>query len=245
VSRIETAKGRVAVKPADIRAMCKLYGVTDERQVEMLLGMLTNSQQRGWWESYEHVLPSGLDTLAALESDARTERSWEPLLPHGLLQTEDYARAIIQAIPSNRYSDIDDMVAFRVERQKFLARESEPLEFWQILDEGVLRRPVGGTAVMHAQLEHLATMAEMPNITIQVLPTGKGAHPGLGGAFSILEFESDDPIVYVDSPAGNLYMQKKHDVRRFVSTFDLLRAMALAPDESTALLQRAAEEIMR
>ncbi|MBV9026456.1 MAG: transcriptional regulator [Streptomycetaceae bacterium] len=245
VSRIETAKGRVAVKPADIRAMCKLYGVTDERQIDMLLDMLTNAQQRGWWESYERALPSGLDTLAALESDARAERTWEPLIPHGLLQTEDYARAVIQANPNNRYSDVDDMVAFRVERQKLLTRGNDPLEFWEILDEGVLHRPVGGTAVMRAQLQHLVTMAEAPNITIQVMPTSKGAHPGLDGAFSVLEFESDDPVVYVESPAGNLYMQKKHDVRRFVSTFDLLRAMALAPDESTALLRRTAEEIMQ
>ena len=243
VSRIETAKGRVAVKPNDVEKMCELYGVTDERQVAMLLDMLTNSQERGWWQSYEGVLPSGLETLAGLESDARAERAWEPLMVHGLLQTGDYARAIIQAEPANRRQDVDALVAFRVERQKLLTRESEPLEFWHILDEGALRRPVGSAAVMRAQLEHLVAATDAPNVEIQILPVAKGSHSGLGGAFSLLEFESDDPVVYVDSPAGNLYLDKKNDVRRFTSTFDLLRAMALAPDESKALLKRAAKEM--
>ncbi|MEV6672883.1 DUF5753 domain-containing protein [Streptomyces sp. NPDC051162] len=126
--------------------------------------------------------------------------------------------------------------------QKLLTRDGQPLDLWAVLDEAVIRRPVGGAAVMRDQLHHLVRTADMSNVTIQVVPIRKGGHPGLGGAFSVLEFEEDDPVVYVDSPAGNLYLEKRTDVRRFTGTFDLLRATALAPDESLALISRAAEE---
>jgi hypothetical protein len=244
VSRIETGKGGAVAKAADVRTLCELYGVADDRQVEVLLGMLSVvSQQRGWWEDYEAVLPSGLEVYVGLESDARTERAWEPLLVHGLLQTPDYARALIQAARLHRPGDIDDLVQVRVERKKLLSRPRDPLELWAVLDEAVLRRPVGGGEVMRAQIAHLREMAELPSVTIQVFPFGKGAHPGLAGAFSLLEFDTDPAVVYVDSPAGNLYLEKPRDVRRFVQTFDLLRAAALDPDESMAQLERAAEEM--
>jgi hypothetical protein len=111
------------------------------------------------------------------------------------------------------------------------------------MDEAAIRRPVGGVESMREQLAWLVDASAMPNVVIQVVPDRKGGHPGLGGAFSLLEFEDDDPVVYVDCPAGNLYMEKKADVRRFISTFDLLRATALGPDESAALIRRAAEEM--
>jgi transcriptional regulator with XRE-family HTH domain len=244
VSRIETGKGGAVAKPADVRKLCELYGVSDERQVQMLLDMLSVvSQQRGWWEAFEGVLPSGLEVYVGLESDARAERAWEPLLVHGLLQTKDYARAVFQSWAANRPHDIDDLVQVRTERQKLLTRQNLPLELWAILDEVVLRRPVGGATVMREQLQHLMDLAQVPNVTLQVIPLRTGGHPGLGGAFSLLEFEDDEPVVYVDSPAGNLYLEKRNDVRRFVGTFDLLRAVALPPDESSALLSRAAEEM--
>ena len=244
ISRIETGKGGAVAKASDVQALCELYGVKDDRQVEMLLGMLSAvAQQRGWWEDFEAVLPSGLEVYVGLETDARTERAWEPLLVHGLLQTPDYARALIQAARLHRPGDIDDLVRLRTTRKTLLTREHDPLELWAILDEAVLHRPVGGTEIMHTQIEHLREMAEIPTITIQVFPFGKGAHPGLSGAFSLLEFDTDPPVVYVDSPAGNLYLEKQRDVRRFVQTFDLLRAAALDPDESTAQLERAAKEL--
>jgi transcriptional regulator with XRE-family HTH domain len=244
MSRIETGKGGAVAKPADVRTLCELYGVKDNRQVEMLLDMLNVvSQQRGWWEAYEAVLPSGLEVYVGLESDARSERAWEPLLVHGLLQTPDYARAVIQAAHLHRPGDIDDLVQLRTERKKLLTRQQEPLELWTVLDEAVLRRPVGGAEVMRAQIAHLQEMAETPNVTIQVFPFAKGGNPGLSGAFAILDFETDPAVTYVDSPAGNLYLEKPRDIRRFVQAFDLLRAAALDPDESTALLKRAAKEM--
>jgi len=247
LSRIETGKGGAVAKASDVRGLCAVYGVSDERQIEMLLGMLSAaSQQRGWWEAFEAVLPSGLETYVGLESDARTERAWEPLLVHGLLQTPDYARATIQAARLHRPGDIDDLVQLRTERKKLLSRRPDPLELWAVLDEAVLHRSVGSAEVMRAQILHLQEMVEIPTVTIQVLPFGKGAHAGLSGAFALLEFDADTDtktVVYVDSPAGNLYMEKPRDIRRFVQAFDLLRAAALDPDESMARLDRAAKEM--
>jgi hypothetical protein len=179
-----------------------------------------------------------------LESDARAERAWEPLLVHGLLQTADYARAVLHSGATHRMQDIDSLVQVRMERQKLLTRAESPLELWAIMDEAVIQRPLGGPDTMRSQLQHVVDASAMPNVVIQVVPNRKGGHPGLSGAFSMLEFEEDDPVVYVDCPAGNLYLEKKADVRRFMSTFDLLRATALDPDESTALIQRTAQELL-
>lgn len=246
VSRLETGKGRVTAKPDEIVKLCELYGVTDERQVQMLLSMGTDSKQPGWWDAHREVLPSGLEVLLDLETGARAERGWEPNVVHGLLQTPAYARAVLAAHPGNRPGDIEDLVAVREKRQELLSPElgdrPEPLELWAVLDEQVIRRPVGGPDVMREQIQHLVDMAARPNVTLQIVPIAKGAHPGLGGAFSLLEFEETDPVVYVDAPAGNLYLEKKPDVRRFTAMFDLLKAKALDPDESAALLQNAAEE---
>lgn len=241
VSRIELGNGRGVAKAADVRALCELYKVTDERQVQMLLDMLSLvSQQRGWWEDFRRVLPSGLEVYVGMESDARAERCWEPLLVHGLLQTADYSRAVYELGGRHPLRDIDDLVEIRANRQKLLTRPGSPLDVWAIFDEGVLQRPVGSVDVMRAQLQHLVDVTEMPNVAIQVVPLAKGWNPGLGGPFSILEFEDGNSLVYVESRVGNLYLDKRPDVREHISAFDLLRSMALAPDESAALLKRAA-----
>ncbi|MGW7412786.1 helix-turn-helix domain-containing protein [Streptomyces sp. NPDC054863] len=236
-SRMETGKGRVVPKPEEVIQLCELYGVKDERKVQMLVGMISHARQPGWWDPYREVLPSGLEVLFALETDALTERAWEPDLVHGLLQTPDYGRAILKSSPSTRLHDIDDMVAVRTKRQELITQTESPLEFWVILDEQALTRPVGGADVMQAQREHILEIAQLPNVTLQIVPVAKGAHPGLGGAFTLLESETEPPVVYVDSPAGNLYLEKKHDVRKFTATFDLLRATALDPEESAIFLR--------
>ncbi|MEU5959225.1 helix-turn-helix transcriptional regulator [Streptomyces sp. NPDC047525] len=243
LSRLETGKGRVAPRPDEIEKLCALYGVTDDFQIQRLLDMLTTTRQPGWWDPYREVLPSGLEVYFGLETDARAERVWEASLIHGLLQTPKYARAVLAAYPG-KLSDIDDLVSVRTKRQELLTSSEirDPLELWAVLDEMTIRRPVGGWPVMREQIEHLIDMAALPNITLQIVPARKGANPGLGGAFSILEFEENDPVVYVDSPAGNLYLEKRTTVREFATSFDLLRAMALDPEESTALLRDAAEE---
>lgn len=243
MSRIETGRGRYALKGTDVRTLCQLYGVTDEDKIRILIGMLTVSQKRGWWEEFEGILPSGLDVYVGLESDARAVRSCDPLLINGLLQTPDYARAIFLMGGRHAPRDVDDLVKVRMERQKLLTREESPLSLWSIVDEAALRRAIGGADTMRNQLCHLADVAEMPNVTIQVIPFSSGGNPGLNGSFSILEFEDDTPVAYIESQAGNLYLEKRQDIRRYTGLLDLLTAMALPPTESTAFLRRAAEEM--
>lgn len=243
VSRLETGNGRATLRPEELEKLCDLFQVTEERQRQMLLGMLSYALQPGWWDAYREVLPSGLEVYFGLETEAQAEHAWEPVLIHGLLQTADYARAVLSGHPGNRLHDVAALVAARTKRQELLTREDrDPLELWAILDEQVIRRPVGGPDVMRAQILHLVEVAALPNVTLQIMPVAKGVHAGLGGAFSILDFQDSDPVIYIDSPAGNLYMEKKSDVRHFGASFDLLKAEALDPDDSTALLQRVAEE---
>jgi transcriptional regulator with XRE-family HTH domain len=244
ISKIERARGTATPKESEIHSLCEFYGATADRTIERLVVMLRASQKPGWWESW--TLPPGLEVLVGLEADATTERSWEPLLVPGLLNQPDYARAVLTAPNIHRPDDVEELVRLRCDaRQQLILRDDHPLELWAIIDEGALRRPIGGPAVMRAQLEHLRAVAELPNITIQVVPLTQEDQPGLGGAFTLLDFaDSDDPtIVYIDSPAGNLYLEKERDTRRFGAQFDLLRAAALDRKKSMALIESAAKEI--
>lgn len=242
ISRMETGKGRVSIRPDEVAALCDLFDVQDQRQRDMLADMFQAAQQPGWWDQWRDVLPSGLEVLLDLETNAERELGFELTLVHGLLQTPQYTRAILEASPSIRREDIDDMVALRQRRQELATREVSPLAVWIILDEYVIRRPVGGEDVTRAQRARLAELAELPNVTSQIIPEKKGSHPGLGGPFAIFEFEANPSVVYVDSPAGNLYLEKRPDVRKFGATFDLLRAAALDPADTTALLRTISRE---
>ncbi|MDX3129386.1 helix-turn-helix transcriptional regulator [Streptomyces europaeiscabiei] len=242
ISRVET--GQAPIKARDVRDLLGWYGVTDPAQIETVLQIHKDAQQQGWWAHYGEVLPSGMATYAGLESDARALRSYEPTFVHGLLQTEDYARAVISAARPNEPYEVDQLVRFRKERQTLLTRAPDPLELWVVVEESALRRPVGGPEVMAAQLAHLAQATAMPHVTIQIMPTAKGAHAALAGMFSLLEFEGHTPtVVYVNSIAGNVYLEKERDVRAFVQTFDLVRAAAPDPQETPATLENIAREM--
>jgi transcriptional regulator with XRE-family HTH domain len=234
VSRIET--GKAVPRLRDVRDMLDLYSVTDTQR-DLLLTIVREAQQKGWWTDYEDVLPAGFETYVGLEADAASVRTYQ-LDVHGLLQTEPYARAILRA--GHLMDDaegIERRVDLRVRRQRLL-HGSPPIELWAVLDEAALHRQVGGPQVMSDQLYHLVKVSELPNVTIQVLPFSRGAHPGVIGPFSLIEFPepTDDDVVYVDSPAGNIYLEKPDDVRRYTLVFDHLRAVALAPDDSAALI---------
>jgi transcriptional regulator with XRE-family HTH domain len=245
VSRIETGKSVARIR--DVRDMLDLYEVTDEAQRDQLLTLAKDAQQRGWWTEYESVLSAGLDTYVGLEASAASIRSFQTHLVPGLLQTEEYSRALIKVgRPTESPANIDRMISLRRRRQAMLA-EAGTLEMWSVLDEAVLRRPIGGHAVMRAQLARLLEAEELPSVTIQVLPFTRGAHPGLGGAFTIIGFPdpTDLDVVYVDSPAGNIFLEKDKDVRRHTTWFDHLRAAALPPDESTDFIAAVADEFKK
>jgi hypothetical protein len=167
-------------------------------------------------------------------------------LVHGLLQTPDYARAMLRAArPELLEHEIDQLVQFRLRRQQVLTRaDPPPLTLWSVMDEAVLRRQVGGRETMHAQLQRLITASEQPNVTLLVMPDEQGAHPGLDGPMSILQFETGTrPVVYVEGQAGNLYMEKDDDLRRCQQTMNHILAAAPGPDQSLALIRQIAKEI--
>ncbi|WP_432097288.1 helix-turn-helix domain-containing protein [Streptomyces sp. bgisy100] len=244
ISRVET--GQAPIKARDVRDLLEWFGVEDPAQVEAVMQIHKDAQQQGWWAHYEEVLPSGMATYAGLESDAVALRSYEPIFVHGLLQTEDYARAVIAAVRPNEPSEVERLVRFRMERQDLLSRKPDPLELWVVVEEAALRRPVGSAEIMAAQIKHLIHVAALPNVTIQVMPTSKGAHAAMAGTFSLLEFGAKAPtIVYVDSIAGNVYLEKERDVRKFIQTFDLVRAAGPDPLETPAILENIAREMLK
>jgi len=243
LSRIET--GKAPTKSAYLNQMLEMYGVVDPAQRQILVDMAREGHRKGWWAAYDDVLPSGFDIYVGLEAETAAIRSYETSVVPGLLQTPDYARAVLsEEYPRHTLEQIDRMVDLRVQRQRRFS-EDPPLELWAIVDEAVIRRPVGGNAVMRGQLEHLLDAATRPGLTLQVLPFAIGAHAGHGGAFSILEFpnRTDAEVAYVESVAGYLYLEKDREVRARAEAFDRLRAAALAPGASTDLIAQVASEL--
>ncbi|MEU3270729.1 helix-turn-helix transcriptional regulator [Saccharomonospora sp. NPDC006951] len=235
ISRIET--GHVGVTPRDARDLLELYGVRGDEQ-EALVQLAREARKRGWWHAYNEVFTG---TFVGLEADASSLFAFQALLVPGLLQTKEYAHAVIKAMrPSAPNSDIARRVAARMERQQLLA-DIQPPEYWAIIDEAVLHRAVGGSAVMAEQMAKMAEMAQRPHVTIQVVPFGAGAHPGMEGPFLILGFpeQADPDVVYVDSTSSGLYLEDKEDVRRYSLMFDHLRAAALKPDDSIDAIKEA------
>ncbi|SHG02198.1 helix-turn-helix domain-containing protein [Streptoalloteichus hindustanus] len=242
ISRIEL--GRRPASPGDVRLLLDFYGV-DGNEADALLAMAKAAKQKGWWHVYEDALPESFQVFVGLESEASGIRTFEPLLVPGLMQTEDYARAVLLTAVGADPSDVQRRVEVRMNRQKILQRR-EPVHLWVLLDEAVLHRPVGGTAVMREQLERLLAEASEPHITLQVLPFEAGAHPAMSGAFVILDFPSsaDPTIVYLDSLTGGLYTEKSAEVQRFSLVWEHLRAKACAPDESAAIIAARTKELV-
>ena len=243
LSRIET--GKAPTKSAYLNQMLETYGVVEPGQRQVLIDMAREGHRKGWWAAYDDVLPSGFDIYVGLEAEAVAVRSYESSVLPGMLQTPDYARAVLrELLPRHGAEQVDRLVDLRIERQRRLY-DDPPLEVWAILDEAVVRRPVGGRQVMGAQLARLLEMEARPGITVQVLPFDCGAHAGFAGPFAILEFpdRTDSEIAYVESVAGILYLEKDREVRARVEAFDRLRAAALAPAASVELITQVAQEL--
>ena len=236
LSRIET--GKAPTKSAYLSQMLEMYGVTDPAQRQVLVDMAREGHRKGWWAAYDDVLPSGFDIFVGLEAETTGIRSYENSVVYGLLQTQDYARAVLRELqPRQTAEQIDRQVDLRMARQRRLDEEPA-LDLWVIHDEAVIRRAVGGAAVMRGQLSRLLEVAARPGMTLQVLPFESGAHAGLRGPFSILEFpdRTDSRIAHVESVGGFIYMEKEREVRACSDAFDRLRAAALAPGASADLI---------
>ena len=242
LSRIET--GKAPTRTAYLNSMLELYGVDDPGQRLVLLEMARDGHRKGWWAVWDGVLPTGFGIYVGLEAEAASLRVYEAQVVHGLLQTEDYARAVMSTVRRRQTPDeIERLVKLRMQRQDVLKR-TDPLELWIILDESVLRRMAGPSDVMHEQLEHLYEASQWPNVTLQVLAFGSGLHPGLGGSFAIIEFaERFDPnVVYTEGVTGQAYIEERdREVRARAEAFDLLRAAALPPSDSALLIRSISE----
>ena len=242
IFRIET--GRSRPQPGNVRVLLELYGVSGPER-DGLIRLAREARQPGWWHSFRDVLPNPYEVLIGLEAGAASIRNFEPVVVPGLLQTEEYARQMSRGGPRELdRDDIERRVQVRMERQRILPREDRP-RLWTVIDEAVIRRAVGGSEVMREQLRHLIDSAEQGKTTLQVVPFSAGAHAGTTGPFIILDFpEPTDPaVVYVETLAGDLYLEERADVDRYTLAFDRLLAAALHPDDSVRLVQEAARTL--
>jgi len=242
ISRVET--GRVSVSPRDVRDMLELYGVAPQQR-ESLVQLARDSRQKGWWHAYSDTMQPQFVTYVGLESAAAEIRIYEVSLIPELLQTEDYARAVIRSgMMNSPAEDVERRVALRMARQPAITRDDPP-KVWAVLDEAALRRRVGGAGLMRLQLEHLLAQATLPNVAVQVIPFGGGAHPAMGRPFIILVFPErvDTDVVYLEDLTSALYLEDVADVDRYNVFFNHLRASALSFDDSSALIASVLKEM--
>jgi len=242
ISRLES--GRVGYKQRDVADLLTLYRVVDAQERDAFLTLADQASTPGWLHKYSDVLPSWFEMYVGLEQAAAVIRNYDVQFVPGLFQTEAYARAVIMlgylGAPT---ADIDLRVHLRMARQDLLTRPDTPY-VWVVVDEAALRRPVGGEEVMRAQLERLIELAELPKVTLQVVPFQAGGHSAVGGAFSILRFaEPEIPdIAYTEQLTSALYIDKKADVGKYVMTMDRLSVEASTPADTKRLLIQARKD---
>lgn len=241
------ARGQwVRPNPRDIADLLDLFAVEDQHQREEMLRWAREGRERGWWHPYREMISERYTTYIGLEAEAASVLNFELGMMPGLAQTSEYARALLLGGPGELSGDeINQRIEIRRERQKLLTQEHDPLRLWAVLDEAVLRRPIGGSEVMRAQLDHLVELAELPKVTVQVIPYSVGSHPGVGGPFAILEFPEplDPDVVYVENIAGELLIEEPRDVAKFKVGFQRLGAVALSPADSLSVIAAAAAEV--
>jgi transcriptional regulator with XRE-family HTH domain len=243
ISRLE--RGRSGAKQRDVADLLTLYGVTDEAKREELLDLARQASTPGWWQQYNDILPRWFELYVGLERAASIIRTYELQFVHGLLQTEDYARAVILIANAHASAEeIDRRVSVRMKRQQLLTQPDAP-ELWTVLDEAVLRRPPGGPGVMRAQLEHLLELTGLPNVTLQIVPFSVGPHAAAGGPFTILRFPEPDlpDLVYLEQLNSAQYLDHPDDVINYVTVMDQLCVQAetgtASKDMLRALLKQA------
>jgi transcriptional regulator with XRE-family HTH domain len=235
--RIE--KGQAKPHTGTLETLFDLYDVPEPRRAE-LIELARGGKQPWWLRQLKDLVPQSYAAYIGFESEAKVAHNYESLFVPGLLQTEEYARAaLVDGLPRDR-EKFELSVQTRMERQRVLGRREdgrEPLQLWAVLDEAALRREVGGRSVMRAQLGRLLEVSERPNVTLQVVPFDRGTHPGMLGAFVQLKFGSVAPdIVYVESVAGDIFLETEAEIDRHSLVFDHLRATALSPRDTSAFI---------
>ncbi|MFC5923075.1 helix-turn-helix domain-containing protein [Micromonospora vulcania] len=243
ISRMEL--GRVGFKERDVSDLLTLYGVTEEQEREALLKLARDANSPGWWHRYGDVLPTWFQSYLGLEAAAALIRSYEVQFVPGLLQTREYARAVVllghgAAGPA----EIDRRVGLRMQRQQLLRREHPP-QLWAVVDEAVLRRPIGGVDVMRGQLTALIEATKSPNIRLQVIPFAAGGHAAAGGAFTILRFGDQElpDIVYIEQLTSAIYLDKRDDLDYYAVAMERLCVEAEPPERTPEILGRLLDDL--
>ncbi len=242
ISRIEL--GRVSFKERDVADLLTLYGITNEQKQGPFLALARQANEPGWWHRYSDILPDWFEMYLGLEQACAVIRTYEPQLMPGLLQTQDSARAVIKLGHSSESADdIERRIALRMARQEILNRPEAP-NVWAVIDEAALWR-FDERSAMRAQIQHLIDMAELPSITIQVIPFYSGGHAAIGGPFSILRFSEPDlpDIVYLEQLTSALYLDKAQDVQHYLVVMDRLCVQAKSPAETTRFLNSTLKEL--
>ena len=243
ISRMEN--GLVRFKERDVTDLLTLYGITDEQIRGRLVTLARQASTPGWWSKYGDIMADWFESYLGLETAASVIRTFELQFVHGLFQTEDYARAVTllghTAAPAD---EIDRRVSLRLKRQDLLA-SPQPPQVWSVLDEGALRRPVGGRRVMRAQLEHLAEVARLRHVSIQVVPFDRGGHAAAGGSFTVLRFSEPEvpDVVYLEQLTSALYLDKLEDVDHYLEVMNHLSTEALTPAQTVKFITELTQDI--
>jgi transcriptional regulator with XRE-family HTH domain len=242
ISRMEL--GRVSFRDRDVTDLADLYGVIDPAERDSLLALVREANAAPWWQKYGDAMPDWFAMYVGLEESASLIRGYEIQFVPGLLQTEDYARAVMQTgaveLPE---TEVERRIALRMGRQRLLTKSGAP-RFWVVVDEAALRRPIGGRHVMLGQLEKLMAVSEEPNVTLQVVPFRSGGHVAEGGAFTILRFSDPEmvDVVYLEQLTSAQYLDKADDLDLYAAVMERLSVTAASPERTTTLLADMAKE---
>jgi transcriptional regulator with XRE-family HTH domain len=242
ISRLE--RGRTSARQRDVADLLTLYGVTDEAEREKMLALARQGGASGWWHQYSDVLPRWLELYLGLERAASLIRAYEVQFIHGLMQTEDYARAVILISNADAPAgEVDRRVSLRMQRQDLLTQPDAP-DLWVVLDEAALRRSPDDRAVMRAQLKHLLELTDLPNVTLQVVPFRVGTPAAVGGPFTILRFRERDlpDVVYLEQLSSALYLDQTSDVQGYLAVIDRLCIQAATGGASKDMLRSLLKE---
>jgi transcriptional regulator with XRE-family HTH domain len=242
IHRLEN--GQVGFKDRDIIDLLRLYGVTDPDEVAAFVVLAREANTPGWWQHYGDVLPQWFRTYVDLESAASLIRTYEGQFVPGLLQTDDYIRAVIHNASLESSEEVGRRVRLRMARQTLLTGDHPP-RLWAVVDEAALRRPVGGREVMRGQLERLIAATKLPNVTLQILPFARGAHPALMGAFSILRFDDRElpDVVYLEHLTNAVYLDRRDEVENYLDVMELLCVDSEPPGKTVELLTTILAEL--
>ncbi|MFJ4918919.1 helix-turn-helix domain-containing protein [Streptomyces sp. NPDC088725] len=244
IRRMETAE--VTLKIPYVQVLLRAYGIT-EAESDAFVELTEEANKPGWWQRFHDILPDWFSMYVSLEGAAALLRSYEPHFVPGLLQTEAYARAVMQAgaVGQSQPEDIERHVALRMRRQSLLTREDAP-KFWVIMDETVLRRPVGDSPdVMREQIDRLAEASAMPNVTLQIAEFASGHHPGTYGPFVIFRFAVPElpDMVYSEYLTGAVYLDARPEVATHLEVMDRMAAQAATAQRTKEILKDVRKEL--